>query len=109
MIDLLMTPSVKNWKMFNTLQHSLSLEQQKALLGNVCIKTLVFNLLVTEGCTVFFYKIVKGLAPSYLQSYLILDNERTYNTRLSLGNTIKTFATWTSTFRAIFFPYCTKE
>ena len=26
---------------------------------------------------VFFYKILKGLAPSYLRSYLLLDNERT--------------------------------
>ena len=51
---------------------------------------------------VFFYKIVKGLAPSYLQSYLLPDNERTCNT-------IKTFVTRTSTFRATFFPYCTKE
>ena len=30
---------------------------------------------------VFFYKIVKGLAPSYLQSYFFPDNERTYNIR----------------------------
>ena len=54
---------------------------------------------------VFFYKIRKGVAPSYLQSYLLPDNERTYNTRSSLRNRTKTFATWTSTF----FPYCTKE
>ena len=39
---------------------------------------------------VFFYKIVKD--PSYLQSYLLRDDERTYNTRSSLRNTIKTFA-----------------
>ena len=58
---------------------------------------------------VFFYKIVKGLAPSYLQSYLLPDNERTYNTRSSLRNMIKTFPTQTSTFRATFFPYYTKE
>ena len=50
---------------------------------------------------VFFYKI----APSYLQSYLLPDNDRTYNTRSSLRNRTKTFATWTSSF----FPYCTKE
>ena len=48
---------------------------------------------------------VKGLAPSYLQSYLLPDNERTYNTRSSLRNTVKTFATRTSTF----FPHCRKE
>ena len=33
---------------------------------------------------VFFYNIVKGLILSYLQSYFLLDNERTYNTRSSL-------------------------
>ena len=58
---------------------------------------------------VFFNKILKGLAPSYLQSYLLPDNARTFNTRSSLRNTIKTFTTRTSIFRAIFFPYCTKE
>ena len=51
---------------------------------------------------VFFYKIVKGLAPSFLKSYLLLDNERTYNTRSSLRNMIKTFASRTSTFRVTF-------
>ena len=58
---------------------------------------------------VFFYKIVKGLAPSYLQLYLLPDNERTYNTRSSLRNMIKTFATRTSTFRAIFFLIAQKN
>ena len=56
---------------------------------------------------VFFYEIVKILAPSNLQSYN--ESERTYNTRSNLRNTIKTFATQTSTFRATFAPYCTKE
>ena len=58
---------------------------------------------------VFFDKIVIGLAPSYLQSYLLPDNKRTYNTWSSLRNTIKIFATSTLNFRPIFFPYCTKE
>ena len=56
---------------------------------------------------VFFYEIVKGLAPSNSQSYN--ESERTYNTRSKLRNTIKTFVTQTSTFRATFAPYCTKE
>ena len=55
----------------------------------------------------FFYKTVKGLAPSYLQSYLLPDNERTYSS--TSRNTIKTFATQTSTFSATFFPYGIKE
>ena len=75
-------PSKKNLKKFNTLQHLLR-EQQNALLGYVCLKNLVFNLLVIEGGTIneFFHKILKDLAPSHLQSYLLPDNERTYNTR----------------------------
>ena len=58
---------------------------------------------------VFFYKIVKGLALYYLQSYLLPDNARTYNSRSSLRNTIKAFATRTFTFHATVFLYCTKE
>ena len=40
---------------------------------------------------------------------MLLNNERTYNARSSLRNTIKTFATRRSTFCATFFPYCRKE
>ena len=58
---------------------------------------------------VFFYKIVKYLVPSYLQSYFSPDNERTYNNSSSLRNTIKSFATQTSTLRVTFFLYCTKK
>ena len=58
---------------------------------------------IEEGTIVFFYKIVKGLAPSYLQSYLFPHDERTYNTRSSSTNKIKTFAMQTSTFCTIFF------
>ena len=55
----------------------------------------------------FFYKTVTGLAPSYLQSYLLPDNERTYSS--TSRNTIKTSATQTSTFPATFFLYGIKE
>ena len=58
---------------------------------------------------VFCHKILKGLAPLYLRSYLLHDNEITCNTRSCSGNTIKAFATRTSVFRATFFPYCTNE
>ena len=58
---------------------------------------------------VFFYKIVKGPAPPYLQSYLLPDNETIYNTRSSLRYTIKTFAMGTSTFRATIFPTVQKN
>ena len=58
---------------------------------------------------VLFYKIIKSPAPSYLQSYLLPENERTYNTRAGFRNTIKTFATRISAFRAIFFIIAQKN
>ena len=71
-------------------------------LESLCDKRWYFKL-------VFFYKIVKYLVPSYLQSYFSPDNERTYNNSSSLRNTIKSFATQTSTLRVTFFLYCTKK
>ena len=108
MINLLMTPSKRNRKRFSTLIitgpiKGTSRERLHKELGleSLCDRRWYRKL-------IFFYTIVKGLAPSFLQSYLLPANERTY-TRSSLRNTIKTFATRTSTFRATFFPYCTKE
>ena len=80
MINVLMTPSKKNLKK--------SLHSRKL---------------------VFFYKIVKGLASSYLLSYLLPDNKKTHNARSSLRKRIKSFATRTLTFRVTCFPYCRKE
>ena len=40
---------------------------------------------------------------------MLLDNERTYNARSSLRNTIKTFATRRSTFCATFFLIAEKN
>ena len=42
---------------------------------------------------VLFFKVTKGLAPSYLQSYTFHDNEKTGNARSSSRNQIKTFVT----------------
>ena len=109
MINFLMTASKRNRKRFSTLIitgpiKGTSRERLHKELGleSLCDRRWYRKL-------IFFYTIVKGLAPSFLQSYLLPANERTYNTRSSLRNTIKTFATRTSTFRATFFPYCTKE
>ena len=68
-------------------------------------KELGLKSLLIEGGIVnkfFFNKKVKRPAASYLQSYLLPDNERTYNTRSRLRNTLKTFATRTSTSRNFF-------
>ena len=103
MINLLMTPLKRNSKRFNTLHHYCIITGAiKGFSGERVYKELGLESLCDRRWyrkLVFFYKIVKGLAPSYLQSYLLPDNERTYNTRSSLRNTIKTFATQTSTFR----------
>ena len=69
MINLLMTPSKRNWKTFNT----------AALIITGAIRDNS-----RERKLVFLYKTVKGLAPSYLQSYLLPDNERTCNTKFTV-------------------------
>ena len=98
-----MTPSKRNWKVALIITGAIKDTSRERLYKELGLESFCDRRWYRK--LVFFYKIVKGLAPSYLQSYLLLDNERTYNTRSSLRNTIKTFATRTSTF----FPYCTKE
>ena len=99
-------------KKFNTLQHLLLLEQKKGNYRERLYKELDLEFLSdrrryrNQG---FFHKIVKRLARSYLQSYLLPDSEKIHNTRSSLRNTIKTFAAQTLTLRTAFLPYCTKE
>ena len=70
-------------------------------------KGLHKELVLESLCDRRWYR--KGLAPSYLQFCLLPDNEKTYNTRSSLRNTMNIFATRTSPFCATFCPYCTKE
>ena len=103
MINLLITPSKRNWKVALIITRAIKDTCRERLYKELGLESLCDRRWYRK--LVFFYKIVKGLAPSYLQYYLLPDNERTYNTRSSLRNTIKTFATRTSTF----FPYCTKE
>ena len=57
--------------------------------------------------TYFFHKIILGLLPSYLKDDLIpCDNSRTYLTRSSTQNKIKTFLARTKAFESSFFPHC---
>ena len=96
MINLLMTPSERNWKVARIITGAIKDTSRERLYKELGLESLCDRRWYRK--LVFFYKIVKGLASSYLQSYLLPDNERTYNTRSSLRNTIKTFATRTSTF-----------
>ena len=90
-----MTPSNRNRKMFNTviITGAIKGTSRERLYKELGLESLCDRRWYRK--LVFFYKIVKGLAPSYLQFYLLPDNERTYNTRSSLRNMIKTFATRT--------------
>ena len=58
---------------------------------------------------IFFYKIIKGISPSYLMPYLISNNNDSYNTRSCSHNKIKSLKTRTQAFSSAFFPYCITE
>ena len=57
----------------------------------------------------FFYKIVKGLLPKYLTSYLQLHNNPIYQTRSTAKNIVKLTASRTVNFNNSFFPLCSQE
>ena len=85
MINLLMTPSERNWKVALIITGAIKDTSRERLYKELGLESLCDRRWYRK--LVFFYKIVKGLASSYLQSYLLPDNERTYNTRSSLRNT----------------------
>ena len=57
----------------------------------------------------FFHKIVNGLLPSYLQSYLNHYNNGEYQTRSACKNKMKTLSGRTKAFNSSFYPYSIKE
>ena len=57
----------------------------------------------------FFYKIVKNLAPKYLQSYLLPQALNQCSTRVAKKNLLTTLPSRTLTFSSTFFPYCNNE
>ena len=57
----------------------------------------------------FFYKIVKGLSPKYLTSYLQLHNNPIYQTRSTAKNIVKQTASRTVNFNNSFFSRCSQE
>ena len=57
----------------------------------------------------FFYKIVNGLLPEYLYSYLKFPSQENYPLRSALTTKINPIPSRSKTFRKTFFPYCINE
>ena len=57
----------------------------------------------------FFYKIMKGLLPEYLFSYLDFSTQEKYSLRLSTTSMIRPFPLKKKFFKNTFFPYCISE
>ena len=57
----------------------------------------------------FFYKIVNGLLPKYLYSYLKFPSQENYPLRSALTTKINPIPSRSKTFRKTFFPYCINE
>ena len=58
---------------------------------------------------IFFYKIVNGLLPKYLQSFLETYSQETYSLRSQSSDKLKSIPCRTKTFKNTFFPYCIDE
>ena len=58
---------------------------------------------------IFFYKIVNGLLPDYLYSYLDFPSQEIYPLRSATASKIKPFPSRTKSFKNTFFPYCINE
>ena len=57
----------------------------------------------------FFYKILNGLLPVYLHSYISYCGEAVYRTRSANQKNLRQFSTRAKIFESSFFPYCIKE
>ena len=58
---------------------------------------------------IFFNKIVNGLLPNYLYSYLHFSSEEIYPLRLAASSKLRPFSSRTKSFKNTFFPYCVNE
>ena len=57
----------------------------------------------------FFHKIINGLLPVYLQSYISYCGEGFYRTRSAYQKDLRQFSTTAKIFESSFFPYCIIE
>ena len=58
---------------------------------------------------IFFYKIVNGMLPNYLYSFLDFPSQENYPLRSASENIIRPIPTRTKTFKNSFFPFCISE
>ena len=62
------------------------------------------------SCKIFFFhKIINGLLPVYLQSYISYCGEGVYRTRSANQKNLRQFSARTKIFEPFFFSYCIKE
>ena len=58
---------------------------------------------------IFFFKIINGMLPDYLYSYLEFPSQEKYPLRSASANIILPIPTRTKTFKNTFFPFCINE
>ena len=58
---------------------------------------------------IFFYKIVNGLLPEYLHSYLKFSSQDNYSLRSASAPIVKSIPSRTKSFKKTFFPYYINE
>jgi len=58
---------------------------------------------------IFFYKIIHGMLPNYLYSYLDFPSQERYPLRSATSAIIRPFPSRTKFFKSTFFPYCIDE
>ena len=81
------------------------------------IKTTIYDELGLHSLTkrrwcsklIFFYKIVNGLLPNYLYSYLHFSSKEIYPLRSAASSKLRQFSSRTISFKNTFFPYCINE
>ena len=58
---------------------------------------------------IFFYNIVNGLLPDYLQSFIEVPSQDNYPLRSVSAGKLKPLPSWSKSFKKSFFPYCVDE
>ena len=94
------------------MQHLLLLVHLKSTSRDRVCRELGLESLVEQRWSrkiFIFHKIITGLLPVYLQSYISYCGEGVYRTRSANQKNLRQFSTRTKMFESSFFPYCIKE
>ena len=94
------------------MQHLLLLVHLKSTSRDRVCRELGLESLVEQRWSrkiFIFHKIITGLLPVYLQSYISYCGEGVYRTRSANQKNLRQFSTRTKIFESSFFPYCISE